>query len=214
MASQAAGCTAPDDALSAGDDNSAHALAAPFRIGFLVKVGVTVICAAAVAGAVVYAVLAEDLGTYAQSFVVINRVQKLVVGTSVLSALIQIVLIGAPITALVLFASHKIAGPLVRLTGCFRRAREGVLPAPVCFRTGDQVGRVEARFNDVSRAIAARHDEVKRRLARLRAAEEELAACVEAPADRDSRLAAARRVQECAGELEQWITAVTRRATD
>jgi len=204
MASPDRGVALPPD----GDDASAHAVETAFRVRFLVRIGVTIVCGAAVAGAVVYAILAEDLGSYAQSYAIISRTQKLVIGASALSGLIQIVLVGVPVMLLALLASHSIVGPLARLAGCFRRAAQGELPGTVRFRRGDQVGRIEAQFNAVSEAIAARHEEIGRQLDSLRAAEREMRGALEGTDDPEKRLAAVALFRARADELARKIAAI------
>ena len=49
------------------EDPVAHAVGATFQIGFVVRIGLIMACGAALSGAAVYAVLAKDLGSYAQN---------------------------------------------------------------------------------------------------------------------------------------------------
>jgi hypothetical protein len=142
------------------------------------------------AGLVVCAVLASDLGTYAQNVSILSNVQKWEVGAAILSALIQVALTGALVGGLALLASHKVAGPMVRLVGALRGIVQGRLPDPVAFRRGDQVGKVEDEFNEVSRLIRVRHESAQTRLRRE----------LDAPGGAERR-AAARDLRERADEL-------------
>lgn len=190
------------------EDGSAHAVDAAFQLGFVIKLGLAVVCGAAVAGMVAYAVLAKDLGSYAQNVTIISRVQRSVAAAALLSALIQVGVTGLIVTVLVLLASHKIAGPTVRLVRMLREVREGKLPGLVRFRRDDQVGKLETRFNEVSCMLSERHEHLRRRLDGVRSAGRELRYALRKPEDRKECRAAAKRLRDRASELASSLAAI------
>jgi methyl-accepting chemotaxis protein len=184
---------------------SAHAVSGGFQLRYVARLAAAVACGAAAACALLYVLLARQLGDYAQNMTIISAVRNGVLGASILSALLQVVLTGAVVAALALFASHKIAGPTVRLTRTLGRVAQGALPGPVRFRRDDQVGTLEGHFNEVSLALRARHEALTRRLEEVRSAEARLRAALGEPEAREERQAAARQLRERVGELASLL---------
>jgi hypothetical protein len=202
MATQA---TAKVERLPAAADPgrvpSAHAVSAGFRCGYIVKFAVAVACGSLAAGLVACALLASELGTYAQNMTIISGARAWVVGAAAVSALVQIALTGVLVTVLALLASHKVAGPTVRVARALRGVAQGRLPGPVRFRHGDQVGKLESHFNEVSRVLCERHERVERALDRVQSAERDLCRVLGEPAAPEEQRAAARTLRERASEL-------------
>ncbi len=153
---------------------SAHALGACFRFHYAIRLGLTLAAGAAVSTLTVYAVLSADLGDYAEGVTTISSVRSMVLAAAALSGLIQLVLTGILVAALALFASHKIAGPMVRLARLLRAVADGRLPDRVQFRSGDQTGRLAAHFNRIGERLAERHAGVVEPLGALRSSLDEL----------------------------------------
>ena len=191
-----------------GEDPSAHAVDAAFQIGFVVKLALAVACGSILAGVVAYAVLAKDLGSYAQNPAIISGVQGSVLTAAALSALIQVAVTGLIVTVLALFASHRIAGPTIRLVRLLRGVSDGRLPGHVRFRQGDQTGRLESRFNEVSRLLSERHELLTHQLEVARSAERELRQALAKAGAGGESLAAARRLREEAGVLARRLAAI------
>ncbi len=57
-----------------------------------------------------------------------------------------------------IFISHRIAGPLYKLTLFFRKAKEGNLSETIYFREGDYFKELATEFNDMARAIRKREE--------------------------------------------------------
>ena len=184
---------------------SADALSAGFQLGYIARFGLAVIAGATAAGLVVCGLLAGDLGTYAQNVTIINGVQEWVFAAAALSALIQLALTGVLASALALVASHKVAGPTVRLVRALRGIGEGKLPGPVRFRHGDQVGRLEGDFNALARLLRQRHQRLVRNLDEARDAQEELRRLLRGQASGQERPAAARELRRRADELARLL---------
>ena len=153
---------------------SAHPLDASFRFHYAIRFGLTLAAGAAASTLTVYAVLGADLGDYAQGVTTISSVRSMVLTAAALSGLIQLVLTGILVAALALFASHRIAGPMVRLARLLRAIADGRLPDPVQFRGGDQTGRLATHFNRVSERLAKRHAGLFEPLGALRSSLDEL----------------------------------------
>jgi len=187
------------------DDTAAHAVGLGFLCRCFVRLAATVACGAAVAGAIVYALLASDLGDYAESLTVLSRVRQSVVGAAAVSGVVQIVVTCTLVAVIALLASHKVAGPLARMIGCLRGVAQGRLPGPIRLRRGDQVGRLESRFNEVSRALAERHEALMLKVADVRDAEQALR---RASGEPEERRAAAQRLRDRAAELASLLAAV------
>ena len=192
----------PPAVADRSQETSARAVSAGFQCRYFLRLAAAVACGAIVAGAIVYALLASDLGGYAESVTVLAGVRQSVLAAAVLSGLIQLVVTGTLAVVLALLASHKIAGPAARLLGCLRSVSQGRLPGAVHFRQGDQVGRLEDCFNDVSRALTGRHERLVRKLDDVRAAEDDLRRASGSPEDQQ---AAGRRLRERADELARLL---------
>jgi len=189
-------------APSPASEAPAYGVSAGYRIRYIVRFGVVVLCGAVAAGAIAYALLASDLGDYAENLTIVSGVRQSVAGAAAVSALVQAALAGAVVTALALFASHKVAGPVTRLIRCFRDAARGALPGPVHFRKGDQVGKLEDRFNTIGRLLTLRHERLRQKLEDVRAAAQELRRVQGDPA---ARQAAAQELRERSSELARLL---------
>ncbi|MFW6108199.1 MAG: hypothetical protein ACOC8D_00145 [bacterium] len=188
----------PDEAESV----PAQAVDLGFQCGYLLRLGAALVVGALAAGALAYALLASDLGGYAESMSVVNGVRRWVAGAAIVSGLIQIAATGAVVALLALHASHRIAGPATRLVNLLGAVKGGRLPGSVHFRRGDQVGRLAGQFNGVGAQLVRRHERLMRRLEAVRAAADAVRQA--APEERE---AAAAEVQRQARELAELLAA-------
>lgn len=104
-------------------------------------------------------------------------------------------------SALALAASHRIAGPTVRLVRLLRGMANGNLPEPVHFRSCDQTGRLAACFNRVGERLRERHAAVVDQLAGMRSSYGALEHTLEEPETSQECLQAAREFRRRAGAL-------------
>lgn len=196
----------PSAVRRTGDERRprAHAVSPGFRASYVVRLGLVVLSGAFAAGLVLCALLASNLGSYAQNVTIITGMQKWVGGAAALSALIQLALTGGLVGVLALLTSHKVAGPVARLGGLLRGVAEGRLPAPVAFRRGDQVGKVESEFNQLTRLLRERHEALQRQVRQAQGAVRELQSALRNPSG-DARRAAAEDVLARASELASLL---------
>ena len=185
----------------------AEALARAFRLGYAAKLALAIVVGAAVAIAVVYAALAEDLGTFAQNAAIIGRTRQSVIAAATISGLLHVVLTGSVAIFLALFASHRIAGPTVRLARVLREVGDGKLPCELRLRAGDQVEPLAARFNEVCQALYDRHEAMKQKLESVRAAEVSLRQMADAAGSGEECRTAADELRAQADELSQLLSA-------
>jgi methyl-accepting chemotaxis protein len=145
-----------------------------FRFGYAIRLGLALACGAVASTLTVYLWLASDLGTYGQSFAIVSSVRRLVLGAAAVSGLIQLLVAGLLVAAFALIASHKLAGPTVRLERLLHGMAEGQLPGSLHFRDGDQAGQLAAGFNRLSQALHERHAQAREELDELRSSHREI----------------------------------------
>lgn len=79
-----------------------------------------------------------EAADYAEIIENIGALELILLRVTVLSAVGQFVLVGVLIAGVALFASHRIAGPLIRFERCVREVGEGDFSQRISFRDGDQ----------------------------------------------------------------------------
>ena len=187
---------------------SARALDAAFRFQYELRLGLALATGATVATLTVYLMLAADLTDYARSLLTLSAVRSMVLAAAGVSGLIQLAIAGGLVALLALFASHKIAGPTVRLVSLLRIIGAGKLPGPVHFRAGDQTGRLASHFNRVTERLASRHTDVVDQIAGLRNACAELQSVLAVPGTGEQRPALADEIRQRADALADRLRAI------
>jgi len=190
------------------DTPSGQALDGSFRFQYAIRLGLALAAGAAASTLTVYALLAADLGDYAQGVTTISSVRSMVFAAAALSGLIQLTVGGLLVSALALVASHKIAGPTVRLVRVVRAMADGVLPEPVHFRGCDQTGHLATHFKRVCERIAERHAEVVDQLAALCIAHEEIEHTLEELNSREECSRMAREICQRADTLARRLQCI------
>ncbi len=110
-----------------------------FEIALMVKAGLLMAGGVLLPLAVLWAIASSFVNdSYVETLTSINRMQMMLVGVTVLSGLLQVVLVGCVVGVLALLASHKIVGPLVRFEQSVRSLGRGNLRQTISFRRGDQ----------------------------------------------------------------------------
>jgi methyl-accepting chemotaxis protein len=141
-----------------------------FRLDYALRLGLALVVGASLSVITVYLLLASELGSYEQSFLVVSSVRRLTLGAAVASGLVQLVVAGLLVAAIALVASHKLAGPTIRLERMLETMAEGRLPGALRFRSGDQTGLLGASFNQLAQTLEERHAHLGHDLEALRAA--------------------------------------------
>lgn len=86
----------------------------------------------------------------------------------VLEILLIVTVISASATIIVtLFASHKISGPLYKLTKDIEKMRNGDLSSAVCIRAKDQIRLLVSEFNELRLALDSTFKKMKTDVAEL-----------------------------------------------
>ncbi|MBI4672812.1 MAG: methyl-accepting chemotaxis protein [Chloroflexi bacterium] len=106
-----------------------------------------------VSSLIFYILANRDLtATYLQAHLTIRNVQELLLPTLTLINLGGLAL-GA---VLLIFYTHRIAGPAYRLARTLREIGQGKLPRAIHFRRGDELAELEAATNDMLTELSRR----------------------------------------------------------
>jgi HAMP domain-containing protein len=127
-------------------------IAVVFQIRLAMKVGLVVVLSMSLAALMFYFLTPRQVaGSYLEGFWGLNEVRLALLRITIFSGAAQLALSGLLISGVALFASHKIAGPLIRLARCLRRLAEGNIHQTISFRKGDQDQPLASAFNDLCR---------------------------------------------------------------
>lgn len=128
-----------------------------FEIRLVMKVGITLALSMVLAITLFYLLIPRHAsGTYLETFLALNEMRLSLLRLTVFSTAAQILLAGLLIAGVALFASHKIAGPLVRFEHCLRQLSEGNLQQTIFFRRGDQDQPLIAAFQELCQRLRLR----------------------------------------------------------
>jgi len=98
----------------------------------------------------VYVIGDRNLGaSYYEAHLAIRNVRELLLPVLVVAALFGFILN----LAWLVFYTHRIAGPLYRLTQVFRQVRDGHIPNTVRFRQGDLIPEIAEEATEAFRAL-------------------------------------------------------------
>ena len=161
----------------------------------LVGIEVIFLILLVVSSLIFYLLANRDLTTtYWQAHLNIRNVQELLLPT-----LTFINLVGLAVGAVLLvFYTHRIAGPAYRLARTLRQVGQGSLPRAIHFRRGDELAELEAATNDML-------TELGRRMQLLQAHARELNQEIAQLAGNDSVSAALAHLQETARRLDEEL---------
>jgi methyl-accepting chemotaxis protein len=84
---------------------------------------------------------------------VIEATSRAILPGLVITNLITVILITAAAAAVMIFVSHRIAGPLYRLEKEIRRVGEGDLSVRVALRRKDQIGELAQALNQATSSV-------------------------------------------------------------
>jgi methyl-accepting chemotaxis protein len=91
--------------------------------------------------------------SFENSRLVIEATSRAILPGLVITNLITVILITAAAAAVMIFVSHRIAGPLYRLEKEIRRIGEGDLSVRVALRRKDQVGELAQALNEATSSV-------------------------------------------------------------
>ncbi|NIA12675.1 MAG: hypothetical protein GWP08_01250 [Nitrospiraceae bacterium] len=163
------------DAGAAGAGRVAP-IAWAFHLRLIAKIGLLLVLGTMTPAALFW--LATDrtvAQNYLEAFIQFDTLRIVLLRTTVVSAAAQVVLVGGLIAGLAVLASHKIAGPLVRLDHNLRKLAEGSLNQTLRFRRGDQDRSLPAAFEALRVRLRDRVRTAEMALAELQAIQRGLA---------------------------------------
>ncbi|MDD5680173.1 MAG: methyl-accepting chemotaxis protein [Candidatus Omnitrophica bacterium] len=125
-----------------------------FQTKFIMKFCVLVTLTAIISAFLVYLFLSHSVTTvFENSRIMIKPSTEFIMPGLILSSLISIVLVSVATIIVVLFISHRIAGPLYKLEDSLERMGEGDISFDISFRKGDEARVLSEVFNKSRRRL-------------------------------------------------------------
>ena len=122
-----------------------------FQTRFILKFCIPVIFTAFISAFVVYYFLSQSVTTvFENSRIIIKSGTEFIMPGLVLSTLVSVVLVGIGTMVVMLFMSHRIAGPLYKLESSLDRLATGDMSFNIYFRKWDELKRMADVFNKAS----------------------------------------------------------------
>ena len=133
-----------------------------FQTKFILKFCILVIVAAIISSVMIYRFSSGSVTTvFEDSRLQIKPSTQFIMPALIVGSLLSIILVGVATIIIVLFMSHKIAGPLYKLQNSIVRMGEGDISFYVDFRTGDEVKKLSDDFNMTLRRLNSLLLEIK-----------------------------------------------------
>ncbi len=146
-----------------------------FQTRFIMKFCLLVVLTALISSVVIYRFSSQSVATvFENSRLIIKPGTEFIMPGLLLSTLISVVLVGMATIFVVLFISHRIAGPLYKLEHSLERVGSGDLGFDIHFRKGDEAKRMAAIFNATSRNLNKLLKDINTEYAHLNSAAREL----------------------------------------
>lgn len=171
--------TDPVQESAARDGNAAPrapgAIELGFQLRFIAKTGALMAAGAFVPVGILWIVTSRfAANTYFEIFRDLSDLHIKLLWVSVFSAAGQFLLVGLVASAIALFASHRVAGPLIRLEHALRELASGNLAVKLQFRRGDQDKSLPIAFHSACRTLHRRIEIARNTAAELRTLAAEL----------------------------------------
>lgn len=142
-----------------------------FQSVFIIKFCALVIVGALISGAIVYVTSRASLTTTFESLrLVIKSTADFILPSVILSSVVVIVVIGLAAIAVTLFTSHKIAGPLYRITKDIEEVSSGNLQKRFSLRSADELKPLARGLDEMTQSLRSDVDELKRDVAGMEGA--------------------------------------------
>ena len=130
-----------------------------FILGFIVPVVVT----ALVCAVIVYHFSSQSVTTvFENSRLVIKAGTEFILPGLILSTLISVIIVGIATAIIMLFSSHRIAGPLYKLEKSLEKLTKGDFSFDIHFRRWDEEKKLATAFNKTSQGLNDMVGDVKR----------------------------------------------------
>ena len=139
-----------------------------FQTRFIVRFCILVIFACLVFGTLVYFLSLQSITTtFENSRLVVKSTADYLFPLLTLTSLITIALIGLATIFVVLFISHKIAGPAYRFRRIIREIAQGNLGLDVRVRSGDQFQQIASGLDEMVKSLRLQILKIKEKVSEL-----------------------------------------------
>ena len=157
-----------------------------FQASFILKFCLLVVLTALISAVVIYRFSSQSVTTvFENSRLIIKPGTEFILPGLILSTLMSVIFVGIATIIIVLFMSHRIAGPLYKLEDSLERMANGDMSFDIYFRKGDEAKKLAEIFNMTSQRLNNLVSDVKQEVARLDPAINEIKALAEkSPAER------------------------------
>jgi methyl-accepting chemotaxis protein len=164
-----------------------------FQSKFILKFCALVVLTALISAFMIYHFSSQSVTTvFENSRLSIKPSTEFITPGLILSGLIAVVIVGIATTFVVLFVSHRIAGPLYKLESALERVAGGDLSFDIHFRQKDEAKKMAEVFNKTSRNLNRLVSNVKAESNKLHIEVKELQALIKKlPTDEQVTLIAA-----------------------
>lgn len=125
-----------------------------FQTKFILRFCLFVIFTSAVMGSLVYILSTQTTTTSFENLrLIVKRTSDFILPTLILSSLIASILVGGACIVIILFVSHRIAGPLYRLEKTLNEIGKGNLSVDISLRKTDEIKALAASLNNMLRKL-------------------------------------------------------------
>lgn len=125
-----------------------------FQARFILKFCILVALTALISSVVIYRFSSESVTTvFENSRLLIKPSTEFIMPGLILSSFISVILVGIATVIVVLFVSHKIAGPLYKIEKSLGRIADGDLSFDVYLRKTDEAKMLAEAFNNAARSL-------------------------------------------------------------
>ena len=125
-----------------------------FQTKFILKFCMLVVLTALISAFMIYHFSSQSVTTvFENSRLTIKPSTEFIMPGLILSSLISVIIIGIATIVVVLFVSHRIAGPLYKLESSLERMGSGDLSFDIHFRRKDEAEKLVEVFNATSRNL-------------------------------------------------------------
>lgn len=133
-----------------------------FQRNFIIKFCLLVLLGSLISGAIIYLMSrATVTTTFLNSRLTIKSTADFILPAVLLSSLVVIICVGLSTIAVVLFTSHKIAGPLYHLEKDVEELGKGNLKARFTLRQGDEIKAMAENLAQAAANLRAKVNSIK-----------------------------------------------------
>ena len=146
-----------------------------FQAKFILKFCALVMLTATISAVLIYLFLSHSVTTvFENSKIIIKTSTEFIMPGLILSSLVSVVLVSLATIIVVLFMSHRIAGPLYKLENSLEKMGEGDLSFDISFRKNDEARVLSEVFNKTRQRLNSMISGIKKSLKEGRDVSEKL----------------------------------------